>query len=87
VVERDFSFFVDKTAPLGELQKTIQKASPLIENVVLFDIYSAKEGPVSVSFKVRLSSPVKTLEEAEIKSVYEMIIHHAQQIEGVQFRL
>ncbi|OUZ09774.1 phenylalanine--tRNA ligase subunit beta [Aeromicrobium sp. PE09-221] len=69
VAKEDLAFIVESTVPAGALQQALAEASPLIESVRLFDLYTGEpvpQGHVSLAFNVRLRADDHTLTEDEI---------------------
>ncbi|WP_286928525.1 MULTISPECIES: phenylalanine--tRNA ligase subunit beta [Aeromicrobium] len=77
VAKEDFAFTVDSALTAGELESAIASASPLLESVRLFDVYTGDqvgEGRKSLAFKVRLRAEDRTLTDADIKAAREQIV-------------
>lgn len=69
VAKEDLAFIVESRVPAGALQEALAEASPLIESVRLFDLYTGEPVPaghVSLAFNVRLRAEDHTLSEDEI---------------------
>ncbi len=75
---RDLSVLVGKAVKLRDIIDTIRRVSPdLIADVKLFDLYEGKQieaGFKSVSVSIRFQSYEKTLESAEVDSLYDEIV-------------
>ena len=59
-VKRDLALVCDEAVTCGEIEETIQKASPLVSEVKLFDIYRGAnlgEGKKSMAFTLSLCRP------------------------------
>ncbi len=77
VAKEDLALIVDDAVPAASVQKALAAASPLIESVRLFDVYSGDqvpEGKKSLAFALRLRAPDRTLTDAEIKSAREAAV-------------
>ena len=69
-VKRDLALVCDEAVTCGEIEETIKKASPLITEVKLFDIYrgpGVASGKKSVAFNLVLRADDRSLtgEEAD----------------------
>lgn len=77
-VNRDLALICDKSTPVGELKKTIEKsAGSLLENVAIFDVYEGEQipkGKKSVAVNISLQSESSTLTEEQINSAIKKII-------------
>ncbi len=77
-VNRDLALICDKSTPVGELKKTIEKsAGSLLENVAIFDVYEGEQIPKdkkSVAVNISLQSESSTLTEEQINSAIKKII-------------
>ena len=63
-VKRDLALVCDEAVTCGEIQETILKASPLVKEVTLFDVYRGKnlgEGKKSMAFSLVLHDDTKEL--------------------------
>jgi len=63
-VKRDLALVCDEATTCGEIQETILKASPLVKEVTLFDVYRGKnlgEGKKSMAFSLVLHDETKEL--------------------------
>jgi phenylalanyl-tRNA synthetase beta chain len=88
VAKEDFAFIVDEALPAGELQAVVAGASPLLESVRLFDVYTGDQvgaGRKSLAFKVRLRAEDRTLTDADIKAARDQIVAAAATL-GAQLR-
>ncbi len=75
-VVRDLAVVVEQNVSWENLSKEISAASPLIEEVDLFDIFQSKElgtGKHSLAFSIVFRSPDRTLESKEIEAVMAKI--------------
>lgn len=63
-VKRDLALVCDEAVTCGEIQDTIRKASPLVKEVSLFDVYRGKnlgEGKKSMAFSLVLHDDAKEI--------------------------
>lgn len=75
-VTRDYAFIVKESLKYQDIKKELKKASSLIKDIALFDIYKGehvKEGYVSLAVKVYFSSLDHTLKDEEIQAVDKKI--------------
>ncbi len=72
-VNRDLSVFIDKGHKWEEIKKIVMSSSKLITKVEPWDIYE-KEGKKTLTFSYSLQSNEKTLEDKEIKEIFDTII-------------
>ena len=72
----DVSFMVPLTLTVAQLQERFATVSSLIKKVELLDFFEKKEwtSQRSVTFRVWLSNPEKTLEKNEIDAVWETVV-------------
>ena len=66
-VKRDLALVCDEAVTCGEIEETIQKASPLVSEVKLFDIYRGAnlgEGKKSMAFSLSLADSAEEAERA-----------------------
>lgn len=76
-VYKDISLLVPKTADAAELRKEAVAVSPLIDDVVLFDVYSGKgidEGERSLTYRIWFSDATKTLTDEETNGVTAEVV-------------
>lgn len=77
VAKEDLALIVDDAVPAASVEKALAAASPLIESVRLFDVYSGNqvpEGKKSLAFALRLRAPDRTLTDEEIKGAREAAV-------------
>ena len=68
---------VDAATPWGEIEKSLQHASPLLQAVALFDLFtSTKLGAdkKSFAFSLTFASAERTLESAEVDAAIQKIL-------------
>ncbi len=89
-VTRDIAMLVDKTTPVGEIEKVIKKASgALLENINLFDVYEGAqipEGKKSVAYAVSYRASDRSLTNEEINKVFTKIVKDLEYKLGAQLR-
>ncbi|MCM1081932.1 MAG: phenylalanine--tRNA ligase subunit beta [Clostridium sp.] len=77
-VTRDLSMVVDKSIFVGQIEAVIKKCGgKLLESLTLFDVYEGEqvaEGKKSVAYSMTFRAKDKTLEDAEVGKIIEMII-------------
>ena len=83
-VVRDFSFFIDESIPVSMVIDKIEKASPLITSVGVFDMF--KKDARSISLRVTFQSYEDTLTDEEVNSLQEAIIKEITNINGIILR-
>lgn len=69
VVKEDLALVVDADVPAARVEQALASASPLVESVRLFDVYTGDQvgpGRRSLAFALRLRAPDRTLKDAEI---------------------
>lgn len=81
-VTRDIALVMDKEIPTYDVVRCIQKASKrLISKTEIFDVYEGEhieEGKKSVAIALTFQDPNKTLEDATINEVMELILMAVQ---------
>jgi phenylalanyl-tRNA synthetase beta chain len=83
-VTRDFAFFVDETVPVATLTGQIEKISPLIASVGVFDMF--KKETRSIALRVVFQSYEETLTDEVVNGLQEVIIEKVTNIPGVTLR-
>ncbi len=90
VTTRDFSFVVDEDMEVGHLEGEIAHAGgKLVEDVSLFDLYRGPqvgEGKKSVSLRVSLRAPDRTLTVEEADKVAKKILDSMEHRLGITIR-
>ncbi|VXB42941.1 phenylalanine--tRNA ligase subunit beta [Aeromicrobium sp. 9AM] len=80
VAKEDLALIVDDSVAAASVHQALAAASPLIESVRLFDVYSGDQvpdGKKSLAFALRLRAPDRTLTDADIKSAREAAVSAA----------
>ena len=89
-VTRDIAMLVDKTTPVGEIEKVITKASgALLETINLFDVYEGAqipEGKKSVAYNVSYRATDRSLTNEEINKIFNKIVKDLEYKLGAQLR-
>ncbi|MBE6588928.1 MAG: phenylalanine--tRNA ligase subunit beta [Ruminococcaceae bacterium] len=87
---RDFSFVCEEDMEVGAIEGVMQKAGgKLVENVALFDIYRGPqlgEGKKSVSLRVTLRAPDRTLTVEEADKVTKKMLSDLKFKMGLELR-
>ncbi|MEI6627909.1 MAG: phenylalanine--tRNA ligase subunit beta [Alphaproteobacteria bacterium] len=85
-VYRDFSFVLDASITSEKLIKAVEKASPLITNIDVFDCYQGthvEQGKKSLAIAVTLQPLEKTLDEVALTQIHDDVISSAAKIGAV----
>lgn len=88
-VTKDFSFKVDKIVSAEQLQSAISCVDELIESVRIFDVFESSEmGTKQKSFTIQvlIQPQEKTLDEATLKKLSELIIKTVEEKCGGELR-
>ena len=88
-VKRDLALVCGETVSCGEIEETIRKASPLVSEVKLFDIYRGAnlgEGKKSMAFSLSLSDPKKEVSAEEVERVVKKILGNLKFKLGIEIR-
>jgi len=88
-VYKDISVVVDNTTPTEKLIDCIKSASPIAEDVFLFDVYAGKgieEGKSSRTFRVLFSAEDRTLTDEETNSITAKMIENLEDKFGAALR-
>lgn len=82
VLLRDLAFVLSRDVSVGLVQKEIRAAGqPLLRHVELFDLYAGEqvpEGKKSVAFGLEFSANDRTLNQEEVDSILQRIIHRME---------
>lgn len=77
-VTRDLSMVMEKSIPVGEVEKVMKKkGGAILESFHLFDVYEGdqiKEGYKSVAYALTFRSKERTLEDIEVNEVVDKIL-------------
>lgn len=88
-VKRDLALVCDEQTACGTLQEVIRKASSLVSDVTLFDVYRGKnlgEGKKSMAFSLTLSAPDRELPADQIDRTINKILKDLKYKLGVEMR-
>ena len=88
-LERDFCFVLKETLFSAEISREIRSLSPLVEDVVPFDVYRGEKlgsGLKSIAFSVRLRSNERTLTDKEAEELCVRIITVMEKKYGATLR-
>ena len=88
-VTRDFAFILDKDTEIQPLIAAIYALTVLIEDVLVFDVYSGDtltSSQKSIALRIVLSPQEETLKDADIKTLSHQIIEVAQKTAGASLR-
>ncbi len=89
-VTRDVAFVIPAGMEAENmLQIVLSQHEDLLENVVIFDIYTGKgldEGSKSLGLRFSYRALGRTLTDAEINSIHEKIVHNTVQLTGAKIR-
>ncbi len=89
-VTRDIAMLIDKTTPVGEIEKVIKKASgALLESISLFDVYEGAqipEGKKSVAYNVSYRAQDRSLTSEEINKIMTKTIKDLEYKLNAQLR-
>ncbi len=83
VAKEDLALVVAQDVPAETVAAALRGASPLIESVRLFDVYTGDqvgEGSRSLAFALRLRAPDRTLTDADIKAARDAAVSAAAQV-------
>jgi len=88
-IRRDMSILVDLEIPCRELVEEIRAASPLVEEVSVFDLYQGEHVPAgkrSLALSVLFQSRERTLTDQEAEAAFAGIVNRLVKKFGVQQR-
>jgi phenylalanyl-tRNA synthetase beta chain len=89
VAKEDLALVVDATVPAAAVRDALADASPLIESVRLFDVYTGDQvaaGSKSLAFALRLRAPDRTLTDDDITAAREAAVAAAASATGATLR-
>lgn len=89
VVKRDLALVCDEKVTCGEIQETIAKASPLVTEVKLFDIYRGAnlgEGKKSMAFSLTLADPKAEISAELAERTVKKILGNLKFKLGIEIR-
>lgn len=88
-VKRDLALVCEEAVTCGQLQDVIQSASPLVQDVQLFDIYRGKnlgEGKKSMAFTITLQNKEQEVAPADAERAIRKILGNLKAKLGVDMR-
>ena len=89
-VTRDIAMLVDKSTPVADIERVIQKAGGnLLENLTLFDVYEGKqveEGKKSVAYSATFRAAERSLTGEEVQAIFDKIVKKLEGQLGAQLR-
>ena len=88
-VKRDLALVCDEAVACGDIEETIRKASPLITEVKLFDIYRGAnlgEGKKSMAFSLTLSDPSAEISAEQVERTVKKVLGNLKFKLGIEIR-
>ena len=88
-VKRDLALVCDEKITCGEIEETIKKASPLVSEVKLFDIYRGAnlgEGKKSMAFSLTLADPNAEVSAEQVERTVKKILGNLKFKLGIEIR-
>ena len=88
-VKRDLALVCDEAVACGDIEETIRKASPLITEVKLFDIYRGAnlgEGKKSMAFSLTLSDPAAEVSNEQVERTVKKVLGNLKFKLGIEIR-
>ena len=88
-VKRDLALVCDEAVACGDIEEAIKKASPLITEVKLFDIYRGEnigEGKTTMDFYLTLSEPAAEVSAEEVERTVKKVLGNLKFKLGVEIR-
>ena len=88
-VKRDLALVCAESETCGEIEQTIRKASPLVTDIALFDIYRGANlgaGKKSMAFSLTFADPEKELDAAQIDRAVTKILNDLKYKKGIELR-
>ncbi len=89
VAKEDLALVVDDAVPAAVVHGALAGASPLIESVRLFDVYTGDQVPAgrkSLAFALRLRAPDRTLTDEDIQGIRDAAVAAAATAAGAALR-
>ena len=89
VAKEDLALVVDTAIPSVVVHDALASASPLIESVRLFDVYTGDQVPAgkkSLAFALRLRAPDRTLTDDDIREARDAAVEAAAATAGATLR-
>ena len=88
-VKRDLALVCEEQVTCGEIEETIKKASPLITDVKLFDIYRGANlgaGKKSMAFSLTLSDPSAEVSAEQVERTVKKVLGNLKFKLGIEIR-
>ena len=88
-VKRDLALVCDESVACGDIEETIRKASSLITEVKLFDIYRGAnlgEGKKSMAFSLTLSDPAAEVSNEQVERTVKKVLGNLKFKLGIEIR-
>ena len=88
-VKRDLALVCEEKVTCGEIEDTIKKASSLITEVKLFDIYRGTnlgEGKKSMAFSLTLSDPSAEISAEQVERTVKKVLGNLKFKLGIEIR-
>ena len=88
-VKRDLALVCDEAVTCGEIEDTIRKASPLVTDVTLFDVYRGKnvgEGKKSMAFSLVLADPNGEVQPEQVEHAVKKILGNLKYKLNIEIR-
>ena len=88
-VKRDLALVCDEAVACGDIEEAIKKASPLITEVKLFDIYRGAnlgEGKKSMAFSLTLSDPAAEVSAEQVERTVKKVLGNLKFKLGIEIR-
>ena len=88
-IKRDLALVCDEAVTCGEIEETIKKASPLVGEIKLFDIYRGAnlgEGKKSMAFSLTLSDPSAEISAEQVERTVKKVLGNLKFKLGIEIR-
>ena len=89
-ISKDVAFVVKKTKMAEEIISIIKKTGGrLLTNISIFDVYegeNVEEDERSIAFNLTFSDPNRTLNDEEVMTIFNQIIHDVESKIGAKVR-
>ncbi|NLO28421.1 MAG: phenylalanine--tRNA ligase subunit beta [Actinobacteria bacterium] len=90
VVEQDLALVVDKSVPAAAVMACLQRAGgALLEDVAVFDLYEGDQVPVgrkSLALRLSFRAPDRTLSDAEVNELRQVMVRKVEEELGGRLR-
>ena len=88
-IRRDLSFIVDEKIEVSEMTLIVKGCSALLKDLIVFDVYQGDnipENQKSIAISVTIQSSEKTLNEADLEQINNLIIKTVENKTGAKIR-